>query len=279
MPSPVLIPVSRQEKPLSTPPLAPVQSSEMKLIPATPATSVAHPSMVANLSGASATSSSAPIQLSTSTNAVAPTSAPVADTPRSTIPKVDLAAQPGVHIEPSKSGGSSSVSEKFLEVGRFNNKLWVDKTTGRLSQFGFPVSVVQKNHLWKKSYQVLVGPYGTDQEAQAVHTDLTSHGFAPRVFERGSREFKLSRTLRLGNTNTPVGDCIVSWESYIPDAIVKFQNNKGEEVTADGKWVDRGAKYGENAVVYTTDRDGSRTLTEIRFSGMGRALIFARGSL
>jgi hypothetical protein len=52
-------------------------------------------------------------------------------------------------------------AEKFLEVGKFNKRVWADKTTDKLSQFGFPFSVVQKNNLWKKSYQVLVGPYGS----------------------------------------------------------------------------------------------------------------------
>jgi cell division protein FtsN len=66
-------------------------------------------------------------------------------------------------------------AEKFLEVGKFNKRVWADKTTDKLSQFGFPFSVVQKNNLWKKSYQVLVGPYGSDQEAETAHKTLAIH--------------------------------------------------------------------------------------------------------
>ena len=46
-------------------------------------------------------------------------------------------------------------------------------------------------------------------------------------------------------------------------------------VTAMGKWVDRGAKYREDAFVYTNNPDGSHTLLEIRFAGQKQALVFA----
>jgi len=186
---------------------------------------------------------------------------------------------PSVHIERSKVGGTVSPSEKFLEIGKFNDRLWADKTTERLSQFGFPVVVVQKSHFWKKSYQVLVGPYDSDQTAEVVHKNLASRGFTPRSFERGTRDFMLPRVLKLGGTNMPVGDYVISWESYIPDAIVKFQTNRGVAVTVEGKWVKRGVKYGENAVVYTNSIDGSHNLVEIRFSGIGQALVFDKGNI
>jgi len=74
-----------------------------------------------------------------------------------------------------------------------------------------------------------------------------------------------------------VGDCVISWESYLPNAIVRIQTNTSAAV-AEGKWVDRSVKYVENAVVYTDGRNGARVLTEIRFSGMGRALVFGSGN-
>jgi hypothetical protein len=51
-------------------------------------------------------------------------------------------------------------------------------------------------------------------------------------------------------------DCVISWESYLPNAIVRIQTNRSEAV-AEGKWVDRGVKYTENAVVYTERRKSS----------------------
>jgi hypothetical protein len=143
---------------------------------------------------------------------------------------------------------------------------------------GFPATVIQWNRFWGKSFQVLVGPYGSDREAEAAHKDLASLGLTPRSYERGKRDFSLPLALKVGGTHLPVGDCVVSWESYTPNAIVKFEYDRGGNVTVEGTWVKRGARYTQNAFVYVKNRDGSRTLVEIRFSGMGQALVFARGS-
>lgn len=275
-PSPALIPVSRQEKFQSSPPLAPVQSQAMKLAAAIPVPAPALPPN-ANSSSTPATSFSSPPQLAVPAVALAPTSDPNPDIPRAAVPPLQSPNQPGVHIERSQESGTPSPSEKYLEVGRFKDRLWANETNLKLSQFGFQGLIVPRSGFWKKSYQLLVGPYGTDQEAEAVHKDLSSHGFDPRSFERGSREFRLPRVLRLGGASMPIGDCTVSWESYLPEAIVKFQIYNASDVVAEGKWVDRTVKYPETSVVYVTNRDGSRTLTEIRFSGMKRALVFPNG--
>jgi hypothetical protein len=71
---------------------------------------------------------------------------------------------------------------------------------------------------------------------------------------------------------------VIRWESYAPDAIVTFEGNKGPRIIVDAKWVKRGAKYPENAVVFQKNRDGSFNLLEIRFSGLGAALVLGKGS-
>jgi hypothetical protein len=277
------IPVSRQERIALKAPAAPVPSREVSLRPVAPATANTQPSahapVFAQVKAPSppVTNASTLPRLSAPAIAVAPTSEPSAEMLRPAVAQVNLAAQPVVRVEQSKHEGIGSPAEKFLEVGKFNKRMWADKTTDKLSQFGFPFSVVQKNNLWKKSYQVLVGPYGSDQEAETVHKTLASRGFTPRSFERGSREFRMPRVLKLEGTDIPVGDCVISWESYLPNAIVRIQTNRSEAV-AEGKWVDRGVKYIENAVVYTEGRNGARILAEIRFSGMGRALVFGGGN-
>jgi cell division protein FtsN len=279
------IPVSRQERIGLKAPAAPVPSRGVSLGPVAPATANTQPSahapVFAQVNAPSprppATNASTLPRLSAPAIAVAPTSEPSAEMLRSNVAQVNLAAQPVVRVEGSKHEGIGSPAEKFLEVGKFNKRMWADKTTDKLSQFGFPFSVVQKNNLWKKSYQVLVGPYGSDQEAETVHKTLASRGFTPRSFERGSREFRMPRVLKLEGTDIPVGDCVISWESYLPNAIVRIQTNRNEAVV-EGKWVDRSVKYVENAVVYTEGRNGARVLTEIRFSGMGRALVFGSGN-
>jgi len=128
-----------------------------------------------------------------------------------------------------------------------------------------------------KSYQVLVGPYENDPDAQAVHKNLTTLGFTPRSYERGRRDFSLPAALKVGSTRLPVGDCMITWESYTPNAIVKFEDDKGATITLEGKWRNQPNKNSENAVVYMRNRDGSRTLLEIRFYRMGQALVFAGG--
>jgi PilZ domain-containing protein/sporulation related protein len=195
-----------------------------------------------------------------------------------TAPEMDPASRPGVHIEPSKAGGVGMNSEKYLEIGKFKEKLLADKTTGQLSQLGFPATVIQKHRLFGESYQVLVGPYESDPEAEAKHKKLTSLGFTPRSYERGKRDFRLPPALKVGGTHLPVGDCVISWESYPPNAIVKFEDITGTSVTVEGRWVNRSdMRYSSNAVVYFENRYGPRTLLEIRFDRMGQVLVFGRG--
>jgi len=209
---------------------------------------------------------------------VTPTADPDISLLRAPAPEMDLTNRLGVHIEPLKVAGTAMGSEKYLEVGKFKEKPLADKQTSRLSQLGFPVKLVQRARFAGKSYQVLAGPYGSDAEAEAVHKDLASFGFTPRSYERGTREFRLPRAFEVDSRRLPVGDCVISWESYTPDAIVKFEGDEGARITVDAKWVKRGARYAENAVVYQKNRDGSFNLLEIRFSGLGEALVLGRGS-
>ena len=209
-------------------------------------------------------------------NGNAPASDPITSMVRSSAPEKELANRPAVHFEPSKVEGTVMRSEKYLDVGRFKEKPLADKTTAKLAALGFPAAVIQWNRFWGKSYQVLVGPYGGDSEAEAAHKDLASLGFTPRSYERGRRDFRLPPALKVAAAHLPVGDCSISWESYTPDAIVKFQDDRGRSVTVEGKWVKQGVKYSENEVGYETNRDGSHNLIEIHFAGMGQALFFTR---
>ena len=263
----------QQEKLLSTPTAIATKANGVKLQSASPA---AHSLSASSIKPFETPAlSSAPDQRSVPGIGINPASDPGVSMLRATAPEMEMAKPPGVDIEPSKVEGSGMRSEKYLEVGRFKEKLLADKTTGRLSQLGFPATMIQRNRFFRgKSYQVLVGPYGGDHEAEVAHKDLASLGFKPRSYERGNRDFTLPRTLKVGGTHLPVGSCLISWESYTPDAIVKIERDRGMGVTVEGRWVNHGVSYTEDAVAYQTNRDGSRTLVEIRFSGMGRALVF-----
>jgi hypothetical protein len=166
----------------------------------------------------------------------------------------------------------------YFEVGRSRDVNWADEETNKLRQLGFHATIIHKGHLWMNSYQVLVGPYNTDDEAEAAHENLVSRGFKPRAYERGSRTFTFLSRLTVNGKHMPVGDFVISWEPYVPDAIVKFEKDGSVLSTTDGKWVRRSVEYANDAVVYRKNSDGSRTLLEIRFAGMRQALVFGKSS-
>jgi hypothetical protein len=194
-------------------------------------------------------------------------------------PKTENGHDSIVRVERSRKTEGGTLSEKFLEVGTYKERAWSNKTIEKLGQLGFHTIVLQKGGLWKKSYHVLVGPFDSDQEAEVAHKDLATRGFTPRSFERGSRDFNIRTPMKLNGTSIPLGECVVRWESYMPDAIVKFEDYRGFGVTAEGKWVQRGVRYPQDAIVYRLNADGSRTLSELQFSGKGQALVFDKGSI
>jgi hypothetical protein len=175
-----------------------------------------------------------------------------------------------------------ATSEIFVTVDQ-SIEYGSGQTCPVFAQFTVTVCVVvvfrlHRGHLWTNSYQVLVGPYGNEAEAELAHANLVSRGFKPRSYERGSRSLRFSSGLTVNGARLPVGDFVISWESYVPDAIVKFEKEGSVIGTTDGKWVRRGVKYADGAVVYRKNSDGSRTLLEIRFAGMSRALVFSKSS-
>jgi len=78
----------------------------------------------------------------------------------------------------------------------------------------------------------------------------------------------------LNGSKLPAGDYEIRWLSHSPEATVTFVRAGHVMATAMGKWVERGAKYKADALVYTNNADGSHTLLEIRFAGRSQALVF-----
>jgi hypothetical protein len=269
------IPVVRPQKQLSQPAIQMASAQPLKVEAKTPV-SVARvampPIMTAPVRPANATTpASIPPEPSLPAPAVVAEFQPVSGI-AGAVPEIESANRTSVHAN------TESPSEKYLEVGKFKDKLWAAKTTDQLAQFGFHAIVIRKGHLWTNSYQVLVGPYVNEVEAEVAHKDLSSRGFRPRSFERGSRSFRLRPGLTLNGTRIPDGDCVISWESYSPDAIVKFEEGRSVVASAEGKWVKRDVRYTGDAFVYLMHANGSRTLIEIRFAGMSQALVFGKAS-
>jgi hypothetical protein len=171
--------------------------------------------------------------------------------------------------------GVASPLQMFFDLGKFKQQSLAQDLSDRVAQLGLRTSVVPRGHLWMNSYQVLVGPYINEQEEKTINTDLLSHGYRPRPFERGSRDFSFRSKVSIERTRLPVGDVGISWESYLTDAKVKFTHERDLLATASAKWMKRPKKYSDNEYVYQNQPDGSRPLIEIHFAGLDRALVFS----
>ena len=186
-------------------------------------------------------------------------------------PHTELAA---VIHEPGLSPASDSRRRMFFDVGRFKQEQSALRLSGNLAQLGLSTSIVRRGHLWMSSYQVLVGPYNNEEDERRITSDLRFHGYKPRSFETGSRDFAFHTMLMIGHSKLPVGECVVSWESYVADAKVKFTQEHEIVASAEGQWIRKSGKFSRDEYVYRNQADGFRPLLEIHFAGLDRALIF-----
>jgi hypothetical protein len=174
----------------------------------------------------------------------------------------------------SQTPNTIAISEMYCDVGSFKDPAQASDTINKLSLMGFPATTVQKGRLWKNAYHVLVGPYDSAQQFKSARKSLMLRGFQPKPFEKGSRSITLLSSLTLNGAQVPGGEYIISWESYVSEAAVNFVRNHSVVTTAEGHWIKRGRRYDSDAYVYQPNRDGSKTLLEIWFQGMSKALVF-----
>ena len=99
---------------------------------------------------------------------------------------------------------------------------------------------------------------------------MTSWGALANDF----RTLKLSYPASLKGKAIPAGEYKISWQTHSPNATVTVKHKKDVIATVEGKWEDRDSTYDRDAVVYATNPDGSRTIIEIRFTGLKGALVF-----
>jgi hypothetical protein len=169
---------------------------------------------------------------------------------------------------------SDTSLQMFFDLGSFKQEQRADGLSETLAQAGFPASVVRKGHFWLNSYEVLVGPYNNEVDEKKINGDLRSRGYKPRPFERGSRDFAFRSMVMIKHAKLPIGDFAISWESYVTDAKVKFEQGHEVVATADGKWIKQPQKYSRDEYVFGRQADGSHPLLEIHFAGLNRALVF-----
>ena len=95
---------------------------------------------------------------------------------------------------------------------------------------------------------------------------------------QNARTLKVPYSASVNGKQLAAGEYRVTWETQSPEATVNFAQKKEVVATVEGKWVDRDAKYEANAVVFSNNPDGSRTILEIRFAGLKGALVFGEES-
>ena len=91
---------------------------------------------------------------------------------------------------------------------------------------------------------------------------------------KNEKKLTINQAAALNGAAIPAGSYNVSWSADSGDPTVSFVKGKETLASAQAKWVDRGKKYDQNEVLYSNNSDGSRTIIEIRFAGMSRALVF-----
>ena len=95
---------------------------------------------------------------------------------------------------------------------------------------------------------------------------------------QNARTLKVPYSASVNGKQLAAGEYKVTWETHSPQATVNFAQKREVVATVEGKWVDRETKYEANAVVYSNNPDGSRTILEVRFAGLKGALVFGEES-
>jgi hypothetical protein len=168
---------------------------------------------------------------------------------------------------------------KYFEVGKFKDQLAANQRRRDLEELGFRTAVLPKSGLWVKSYEVFVGPYHNEQDAQRALRNLHADGLKPHPPSEHSRQLSLVATWA-----NPAGgtaerdDFIVTWKAYSEEANVKLVDANQIGRTVTGKWVKLPTTSDYTAIVYTTGRTGARTLLSIQFRGMNQAVMLANST-
>src|SRR5215469_1185935 len=145
--------------------------------------------------------------------------------------------------------------QMFFDVGRFKKNWMAQDLSHNVAQLGIRTSVVQRGHLWMSWYQVLAGPYHDEAAEKQLKNELLSHGYDPRPYERGSRDFSFRSRVNVRGSQLPEGDFSIAWETYVTDTKIKLMQGQHLVAAVDGKWVHRDAKFLNNEYVYQTQRD------------------------
>ena len=88
------------------------------------------------------------------------------------------------------------------------------------------------------------------------------------------RPFRLPGMVTLNGAQVPAGIYELTFETQGSAVRVTLLKNGQFVATAPGVWVKTGIKYSEDEALLRVNPEGSRSLIEIRFAGMARAIVF-----
>lgn len=88
------------------------------------------------------------------------------------------------------------------------------------------------------------------------------------------RPFFFDRGISLNGMDIPQGMYSLSLDTQGSSVIVTLLKEGQFVASARGTWVKHGVKYTENAVLLRVNPDGSRSLIEIRLSGLTKSITF-----
>jgi hypothetical protein len=98
------------------------------------------------------------------------------------------------------------------------------------------------------------------------------------AFAKNSGQLDLRKAVTVNGVPLAAGHYKVSWQTHSPQATVTFKRDKGSAASAEGKVEERPTQYDNNAVVYSSNPDGSFSIIEIRFAGSNKVLTFGEAS-
>jgi hypothetical protein len=101
---------------------------------------------------------------------------------------------------------------------------------------------------------------------------------ATSAFAASKGSLQLHEAVNLSGKQLAAGDYTVKWDGNGPNVQASIMKGKNVVATVPARLVDLDRASGNNAAITTSNADGSRTLTQIRFSGKKSALTIGEGT-
>ena len=96
---------------------------------------------------------------------------------------------------------------------------------------------------------------------------------AAAALAKNERKLAITNDALVSGKMLRAGKYNVGWVSQSRQATITFYSGKEALTTVEGKWVDRRSEYKQDMVMYANHPDGSKSIVEIHFAGMSRALV------